>query len=79
MMMVMVMMMMMEMVMITEGKQVVAAGPSLLCPGGQLNDISVGPEGANIIIVIFTEHTCCHNSGIINFSMSYLEYSRIII
>ena len=56
MMMVMVMMMMMEMVMITEGRQVVAAGPSLLCPGGQLNDISVGPEGANIIIVICTEH-----------------------
>ena len=50
------MVMMMEMVMITEGKQVVAAGPSLLCPGGQLNDISVGPEGANIIIVICTEH-----------------------
>ena len=57
MMMVMVMMMMMEMVMITEGRQVVAAGPSLLCPGGQLNDISVGPEGANIIIIVIcTEH-----------------------
>ena len=45
--MVMMMVMMMVLVTITEGRHVAAAGPSLRWPGGQLNDISVGPSDAD--------------------------------
>ena len=46
-MMLVMMVMMMLMVTITEGRHVAAAGPSLRWPGGQLNDISVGPSDAD--------------------------------
>ena len=46
-MMLVMMVMMMLMVTITEGRHVATAGPSLRWPGGQLNDISVGPCDAD--------------------------------
>ena len=46
-MMMVMMMTVMVLVTITEGRHVATAGPSLRWPGGQLNDISVGPSDAD--------------------------------